>query len=82
MLREEAPDLNPVALIDRVVDTLDLYALVAAMPDGEQRVQRLMDLSAMAETFRNTGEYGLHRFVCLPHDPGMNWLPALRGERQ
>lgn len=63
MLREEAPDLNPVALIDRVVDTLDLYALVAAMPDGEQRVQRLMDLSAMAETFRNTGEYGLHRFV-------------------
>ena len=63
MLREEAPDLNPVTLIDRVVDALDLYALVAAMPDGEQRVQRLMDLSAMAETFRKTGEYGLHRFV-------------------
>ena len=62
-LREEAPDLNPVALIDRVTDALDLYALVAAMPDGEQRIQRLMDLSAMAETFRKTGEYGLHRFV-------------------
>ena len=62
-LREEAPDLNAVSLIDRIVEELDLYALVAAMPDGEQRLHRLTDLSAMAETFRSGGEYGLHRFV-------------------
>ena len=62
-LRDDAPDLNAPALIDRVIEELDLYALAAAMPDGEQRLQRLLDLTAMAETFAGSGEYGLHRFV-------------------
>ena len=62
-LRKEAPDLNAVSLIDRVIEELDLYALVSAMPDGEQRLHRLSDLVAMAETFQNSGEFGLHRFV-------------------
>ena len=63
LLRDDAPDLNAPALIDRVIEELDLYALAAAMPDGEQRLQRLLDLGAMAETFGRSGEYGLHRFV-------------------
>ena len=62
-LRDEAPDLNAPALVDRVIEELDLYALSAAMPDGEQRLQRLLDITAMAETFAGSGEYGLHRFV-------------------
>ena len=62
-LRDDAPDLNAPALIDRVIEELDLYALAAAMPDGEQRLQRLLDLGALAETFAGSGEYGLHRFV-------------------
>lgn len=62
-LRDEAPDLNPAALLERIAEELDLFALAAAMPDGEQRIQRLMDLNAMAETFSRSGECGLHRFV-------------------
>ena len=62
-LRDDAPDLNAPALVDRVIEELDLYALSAAMPDGEQRLQRLLDIAAMAETFAGSGEYGLHRFV-------------------
>ena len=63
VLRDDAPDLNAAGLIDRVIEELDLYALAAAMPDGEQRLQRLLDITAMAETFSRSGEYGLHRFV-------------------
>ena len=65
-LRHTAPDLTPCELVDLIAEELDLYALTAAMPDGEQRIQHLMDLSAMAETFQNSGDCGLHRFV--------NWL--------
>ena len=63
VLRDDAPDLNAAGLVDRVIEELDLYALAAAMPDGEQRLQRLLDITAMAETFARSGEYGLHRFV-------------------
>ena len=74
LLRDDAPDLNAAGLIDRVIEELDLYALAAAMPDGEQRLQRLLDLSAMAETFGKSGEYGLHRFV--------TWLRNLEKKSQ
>ena len=73
-LRDDAPDLNAPALIERVIDELDLYALSAAMPDGEQRLQRLLDLSALAEIFAGSGEYGLHRFV--------TWLRNLEKKSQ
>lgn len=73
-LRDDAPDLNAPALIERVIDELDLYALSAAMPDGEQRLQRLLDLTALAETFAGSGEYGLHRFV--------TWLRNLEKKSQ
>ena len=62
-LRAEAPDLTPVELVDRIVDVLDLWAVCSAMPDGEQRLQHLMDLSAMAEIFRTGSEVGVHHFV-------------------
>ena len=73
-LRDDAPDLNAPALIERVIDELDLYALSAAMPDGEQRLQRLLDITALAETFAGSGEYGLHRFV--------TWLRNLEKKSQ
>ncbi len=62
-LRDEAVDLNPVEIVDRVIEKLDLWALCSAMPDGEQRMQHLMDLLSMAERFQAGGEAGLHRFV-------------------
>ena len=62
-LRDAVPDLDQVALVERVIDDLDLYAICSAMADGEQRIQHLMDLTAMAEAFAASGEKGLHRFV-------------------
>ena len=62
-LRSEAPDLNVVELVNLVIEQLDLRAICSAMPDGEQRLQHLMDLVGMAESFRESGEAGLHRFV-------------------
>lgn len=62
-LRAEAPDRNPSDLVERIIEELDLYAVCSAMPDGDKRIQRLSDLLAMAETFRNSDEHGLHRFV-------------------
>ena len=62
-LRREAPDVSPTDLVERVIGELDLYAVCSAMPDGERRIRRLTDLIAMAETFRQGDEYGLHHFV-------------------
>ncbi len=62
-LRTEAPDLDPIQLTERIAEELDLYALCAAMPDGEKRLRRLLDISTLAEDFLETGERGLHRFV-------------------
>ena len=62
-LRTAAPDRNPSELIHLIAEELDLYALCSAMPDGERRLQRLQDLSDLAETFRKGEEYGVHHFL-------------------
>lgn len=73
-LRLESADLNPVQLTDRIVSELDLWAICSAMPDGEHRLQHLTELTRLAETFRDSGELGLHRFVC--------WLENLQKKGQ
>ena len=62
-LRNEAPDCGAPALLERITEELDLYALCSAMPDAERRLAHLADLFSMAESFSRSGEYGLHRFV-------------------
>ena len=76
-LRKEAPDLDPVQMIERIIDGLDLYSIFGAMTDGEQRLQHLQDLIDMAEAFSQTDERGLHRLVqWLDNMRKKNYAPA------
>ncbi len=61
--RERAPDLKLTELLWYLYDDRDLMALCSAMPDGEMRTERLMQLLQLARTFESTGYRGLHRFV-------------------
>lgn len=62
-LRAAAVDLDPVRMVDRITEELELYPICSAMPDAENRLRHLTDLSLMAERFLDSGERGLHRFV-------------------
>ncbi len=61
--RERAPDLQLTELLWYLYDDRELLALCSAMPDGEMRTQRLLQLLQLAKTFEATGYRGLHRFV-------------------
>lgn len=71
-LRAEAPDLDPVRILDRVIEDLNLREIIGAMADGELRLRHLEDLIAMGESFQRTGERGLYRLV--------RWLDYLRNK--
>ena len=62
-LRQEAEDRHPAELTERTIEDLDLYAVCSAMPDSGQRLHRLAVLIQLAESFRKSGEYGLHHFI-------------------
>ena len=70
MLRAEAPDLDPVQIIERIIEELDLWSICGAMTDGEQRMQRLQDFIEMGNAFLRTDERGLHRLI--------QWLDNLK----
>ena len=72
-LRASAADLDPVRLVERIVEELELYAVCSAMSDAETRIRRLTELSLMAKRFLETGERGLHRFI--------RWIEAMRSKR-
>ena len=61
--RALAPDLEPERLLRRIFDDTDLYALCAAMPDGEGRRRNLDRLSDYAAGFSGQGHRGVFRFV-------------------
>ena len=61
--RRLAPDLELHALLWQLYDDLGVYALCAAMDDGEARRQNLTELFELARAFETTGYRGLHRFV-------------------
>ena len=61
--RRIAPDMELHALLWQLYDDLGVYALCAAMDDGEARRQNLTQLFELARAFETTGYRGLHRFV-------------------
>ena len=62
-LRQEAPDLRASELTWRLIEEMDLIALVSAMADGSQRRARIMAMVELSERFEATGYRGLHRYV-------------------
>lgn len=62
-LRKLAPDLPPDALLQRIYSQRDLFAICAAMPSGQARVENLQALLQLALQFQQTGQLGLHAFV-------------------
>ena len=72
--RNLAPDLSVEALLGRICEKRDLYALLSAMPDGETRRENVRALTDYARTFEQDGYRGLFRFL--------NWMQRLeqRGE--
>ena len=69
-----APDLSVEALLGRICEKRDLYALLSAMPDGEDRRENVRALMDYARTFEQDGYRGVFRFL--------TWLQRLekRGE--
>ena len=61
--RRLAPDMALEELLWQICDDLGLYALCAAMPDGDARRQNITEFFALAQSFEATGYRGLHRFV-------------------
>ena len=61
--RKLAPDTELENLLWQICDDRGLYALCAAMPDGEQRRQNISEFFTLAQSFESTGYRGLHRFV-------------------
>ena len=61
--RRLAPDLALGELLWQIYDDCGVYALCAAMADGEARRQNLTQLFELARAFEATGYRGLHRFV-------------------
>ncbi len=62
-IRAVAPDLSLTELIWRVYSDTDLFALCAAMADGESRRDNLFRLFELAASFEETGQRGVFRFV-------------------
>ena len=61
--RRLAPDMALSELLWQIYDERELFALCAAMPDGEARRQNLTELFELSRDFEATGYRGLHRFV-------------------
>ncbi len=61
--RRLAPDMALSELLWQIYDDRGVYALCAAMDDGEARRQNLTELFELARAFEATGYRGLHRFV-------------------
>lgn len=62
-LRDESADLSAAELVWRLLETLELPALCAAMDDGKRRMENLMALLSLARDYESSGYRGLHRFV-------------------
>ena len=61
--RALAPELGLDALVWRLCGETGLFALCAAMRDGMQRRQNLMQLFSYARRFLDSGDRGVYRFV-------------------
>lgn len=61
--RAAAPDLELDALLRRVCGDADLFAICAAMSDGETRRKNLTRLFEYARAFSESGYRGVFRFV-------------------
>ena len=61
--RRLAPDMALSDLLWQIYDDRGVYALCAAMEDGEARRQNLTELFELARVFEASGYRGLHRFV-------------------
>ena len=61
--RALAPDLALDQLLWRICDDTDLFAVCAALPDGEGRRRNLMRLFEYAGSFTRQGHRGVFRFV-------------------
>jgi len=61
--RSLAADLSVEALIGRICDRRDLYALLAAMPDADARRENLRSLTDFARQFESDGYRGVFRFL-------------------
>ncbi len=62
-LRAVAQDISVEALLERVCDKTDLYALLTAMPNGDARRENVHILADFARQFEQEGYRGLFRFV-------------------
>ena len=72
--RALAADLGVEALLERICQKREVYALLSAMPDGEARRDNVRALGDYARAFEQDGYRGLFRFL--------NWMQRLeqRGE--
>ena len=61
--RAVADDLSVEALLERICDRRDVYALLAAMPDADARRENLRALADYARQFEQDGYRGLFRFL-------------------
>ena len=72
--RQLAADLSVEALLGRICDKRDLYALLSAMPDADTRRENVRLLTDYARQFELDGYRGIFRFI--------DWMRRLeqRGE--
>ncbi len=61
--RSVASDLSVEALLGRICEKRDLYALLSAMPDGDLRKENVRALIGFARDFEQDGYRGLFRFL-------------------
>ena len=61
--RALSADLSVEALLGRICDRRDVYALLSAMPDGENRKENVRALIDCARDFEQDGYRGLFRFL-------------------
>ena len=61
--RSLSADLSVEALLGRICDRRDVYALLSAMPDGENRKENVRALIDCARDFEQDGYRGLFRFL-------------------